>query len=108
MIHMVTRLWGLNTMIWQSGWVRLLLVIACALAAPLFGPSATLYASPAPAPAWHLLAQESPLVSPLATPIITPDSLPAAAQASPVSLMLVGVVLVGVLLVVAVVVWRQR
>src|SRR5690606_7918117 len=98
MMRMVTRVCGLLTRIWRPSWAQLLLLFGCLLAANSFGPSATLHA----APAWHRLAQESPLVSPLATPITTPDSLPLSVQTSPVSLMLVGVVLVGVLMVVAV------
>ena len=107
-MRMVTRVCELFTRIWQPNWVQLLLLLGCVLVTTTVGSSAPLHASPAPAPAWRALAQESPLVSPLATPITTPNSLPAAAQTSPVSLMLVGVVLVGVLMVVAVVVWRQR
>ncbi len=105
---MVKRVCGLVKMAWRASWLHLSLLLGCLLVANTFVPLTTLHARPVLAPTWHVLAQESPLVSPLATPITTPNSLSVAAQTSPVSLMLVGVVLVGVLMVVAVVVWRQR
>ena len=57
------------------------------------------------------LQQSSPLspLSPLPTPPVKAElALPAVATSSPISLALVGMVLAGVLLMVGLVIWRQR
>ena len=65
-----------------------------------------------------IAAQISPLASPLATPeeISTVQTLPTAtnfpvpapANGSPISVVLVGIVLLGLLIVISLVIWRRR
>jgi hypothetical protein len=69
----------------------------------IFAFGCGLAALPAP-----LLAQVSPL-SPVATPLAAPDAVSSAVvSGSPVSVLLVGAVLLGILLVIALVIRRQR
>jgi hypothetical protein len=89
------------------------LLLCCFLSVALLGfvhtnvTSADQHASP--------VAQVSPLISPLSTTVqtqpisVTSPSVPLiGASGSPVSLVLVGAVMVGLLVVIGLVLWRQR
>jgi hypothetical protein len=102
---MLTRLWpGLRFIRrfaqQQTVWLALLLI------SMLLGWGSLAHAQPNTRPEANFY-QTSPL-APEVTPVLRADASFAAAAASPISLGVVGVVLVGVLLVVGLVVWRQR